>query len=56
MTGSEPTEPAPPNAWFDPEHDFDNSQPDELGVAGTNPLDPSDPDALPRLLQALRKL
>lgn len=55
MTGSEPIEPTPPNAWFNPEHDFDSSQPAEVGVAEVR-FDPSDPNALPRLLQALRKL
>lgn len=55
MTGSEPTDSTRSNPWFDTECGFPNSQPTETDIAEIR-FDPSDPDALHRLLQALRKL
>lgn len=55
MMSPEPTDPTPPNAWFDSEYDLDSHEPTEPGSADV-PLDPTDPDALHRLLQGLRKL
>lgn len=56
MTSPQPTDPSSANPWFDPEHHFDSSQPTEVDIAETNPLDPTEPDALHRLLQALHNL
>lgn len=46
----------PANAWFDSERDLDSPLPAEADMTETNPLDPTDPEGLQRLLQALRKL
>ncbi len=53
MTSPEPTDPTPPNAWL--ADDLASTEQPEAGITEV-PLDPTDPDALQRLLQALRKL
>ncbi len=50
---SEATDPTPANPFA--EHDIDSNQPAEARIAEV-PLDPTNPDDLQRLLQALRKL